>query len=341
MNENSDRIAFLKDAAGRARGKEVKIKIRELLQYWDAKRRGYWIVDQIERDLERANLTTTPPFTEGWIDSVITLTPLKHGQLTVAGAASPYFVEVTDASLPDVSLHVGSLPAANCRVVGVSPQDSLEKAQSLMMRYDFSQLAVMSGSRDLRGAVTWESIAQARIRNPQAALKEAIELAEVVRAGDDLLEKIPRVVDAGFVFVQGPDRQITGIVTTADLSNQFSTLAKPFFILGEIERRLRRIIDGAFTLEELGKCVDPSDASRQVRSAADLTIGECVRLLEHPEAWHRTGWALDRKEFIEALKAVRDTRNEVMHFSPDPLDDDQITELHNFLKWLRKLDPGS
>jgi restriction system protein len=338
----NDKVDFLRDAASRAPGQEVKISIRELLRRWDAKRRGYWIVAQIERDLEKANLTTAPPFTEGWIDSVVTLVRVKQEERKgMEAPATSDLLEATDASLPEVSLRVGSLSAANCRVISVLPQDSLDKAQSIMMRYDFSQLAVMSSSRDLRGAVTWESIAEARIRNPQAALKEAVEPAEVVRSGDDLLEKIPRVVDAGFVFVQGPDRQISGIVTTADLSNQFATLAKPFFMLAEIERRLRRIIDGAFTSEELREFVDPSDTSRQVKSAADLTIGEYVRLLERPDCWMRLRWALDRKEFIEAMQEVRGTRNEVMHFSPDPLDDDQIVQLGNFLKWLRKLDPES
>jgi hypothetical protein len=210
-----------------------------------------------------------------------------------------------------------------------------------MMRYDFSQLAVMSGTRDLRGAITWESIAGARIRNPQAELREAIEPAEVVRSNDDLLEKIPRVVEAGFVFVQGPEREISGIVTTADLSYQFAILATPFFMLAEIERRLRRIIDGAFTSDELRNFVDPSNASRPVHSANNLTMGEYVRLLEQPDRWLRLKWSLDRKEFVEALDGVRGVRNEVMHFSPDPLDDDQIRQLEDFLRWLRKLDPES
>jgi hypothetical protein len=215
----------------------------------------------------------------------------------------------------------------------------LERTQSLMMRHDFSQLAVMSGPRDLRGAVTWESIAQARIRDPKAALREAVTNGEVVRSDDDLLAQIPRIVDAGFVFVQATNKVISGIVTTADLSNQFLILAKPFFVLAEIERRLRRIVDRAFESDELQSVMDPADAGRHVKSAEDLTLGEYVRLLEDPARWPRLGWALDRKVFIEGLHQVRETRNDIMHFSPDPLDDEQITTIENFLKWLRKLSP--
>jgi restriction system protein len=206
-----------------------------------------------------------------------------------------------------------------------------------MMRNDYSQLAVMSGPRDLRGAVSWEAIAQARIRDPQAGLREAVINHEVVRSEDDLLAQIPRIVDAGFVFVQAADRQVAGIVTTADLSHQFAILAKPFFVLAEIERRLRRIVDGALQSDELQAVIDPADATRPVKSAEDLTLGEYVRLLEDSERWPRLGWALDRKVFIDGLHKVRAIRNEVMHFSPDPLDDDQVITLENFVKWLRKL----
>jgi len=249
-------------------------------------------------------------------------------------------VEATDRSLPEVSLRVGSLRSANLSVTSVAPDDTLERAQALMMAHDYSQLAVISGTRTLRGAIGWESIAQARIRDPKASLREAIIPAELVRSEDDLLDQIPKIIDAGFVFVSAADNQIQGIVTTADLSLQFATLANPFFLLAEIERRLRRIIGLTFNAEELAEVVDPADAERTVRSADDLTLGEYVRLIEKPDYWKRLSWALDRKVFIDAMQEVRRIRNDVMHFSPDPLDDRQLGQLENFLKWLRKLDPN-
>jgi hypothetical protein len=221
----------------------------------------------------------------------------------------------------------------------VTLADSLAKAQSLMMRHDYSQLAVMSGPRKLRGAITWESIAQAKIRNPSAELPEAVVSCQLVKDRDDLLEQIPRIIDAGYVFVEAIDASIGGIVTTSDLSNQFAVLANPFFVLSEIEGRLRRIIDRTFSDEELQAACDPAGGAREVRSAHDLTFGEYVHLLESPERWDRLGWALDRTVFVDALHKVRRTRNEVMHFSPDPLDQAQMTEMENFVKWLRRLDP--
>lgn len=346
----SDRTRdLLTDASSRGADSPLTISIRDLLASWGAKRRGYWIVDQIQRDLEQWGLTTDPPFTEGWIDSKVALVTAQReedswqqgGSDVSGGQRSAETQESTDGVLPQASLRVDILPSANLGVTNVTPEDSLERAQSRMLRYDYSQLAVMSGPRSLRGAVSWESIAQARIRDPYASLQDAVIRSEVVHSDDDLLAQVPKIAEAGFVFVQASatDRLVTGIVTTADLSHQFRELAKPFFVLGEIERRLRRILNDVFSVAELKEVADSSDTSRTVESPADLTLGECVRLLDSHERWSRLPWRLDRKVFIDALDDVRQTRNEVMHFSPDPLDDEAITQMENFLKWLKRLDP--
>ncbi|MET9226759.1 CBS domain-containing protein [Lentzea sp. NPDC003310] len=335
------RAEFLKDAASRALNDRVRLTVRQLLAHWGAKRRGYWIVEQIERELKEAGLTTTPEFTDCWIDNEVTLVPISVTKQLAPVSPSLESTEITDHALPDVALRVDNLPSANISVISVAPDSSLATAQSLMMRHDFSQLAVMSGSRNLRGAVSWESIAQARIRNPHAPLREAITRVETVYGRDNLLARVPLIMSAGFVFVLSKDKTIQGIVTTADLSQQFADLANPFFVLAEIERRLRRRINSQFTCEEIAACKNPRDTQRQVSSADDLTLGECVRLLDEPSRWEQLDWKLDRQVFIEALNDVRSVRNEVMHFSPDPLDSGQLTHLDNFVRWLRKLEPDA
>jgi len=147
------------------------------------------------------------------------------------------------------------------------------------------------------------------------------------------------IVDASFVFVRALDRQICGIVTTADLSVEFASLAKPFFLLAEVERRLRRIVDDHFTPDEIHAIVDPIDVERSATSASNVTIGEVARLFEEPDRWKPLGWALDQSIFIKQLYDIRSIRNEVMHFSPDPLDDDQIRKVELFIRSLRKIDP--
>ena len=326
---------FLTDAKAKAGSEPVEVSVRKLLSYWGAKRRGYWIVDQIGIDLSSMGLTTEPPFTDVWIDASIRLVSEKGGSGTPTVVAAPIVSEEKNSG--DVYLRVRSLQSANSGIVSVSPNDTVQRARSLMMRHDYSQLAVLSGERELRGAVSWESLAQAGIRNAEFSLAEATLQPNLVHEDDDLLAQIPRIISSGFVFVQAKDRRIIGIVTTADLSQEFARMANPFFILGEIERGLREIIDQAFSAEELAGIAVPDDATRNVSKADHLTFGEYVRLLENPPNWERLGWDLDRRTFIEALNEIREIRNDVMHFSPDPLDHEGVETLRNFAHWLRKM----
>jgi hypothetical protein len=213
-----------------------------------------------------------------------------------------------------------------------------------MMRYDFSQLAVMAHAqaRQLDGAVTWESMAIARIRNGDADLRDALlPRPAVFSAEDDLLSAIPTIIDRGFAFVQARDRLIQGIITAADLSERFVEFARPFLLIGEIERMIRQLVDRHFTATELAAADDGNGAGRAISRADDMTFGGYIRLLEDPGRWSRVELGVDRRTFIEALDQVRLIRNEVTHFSPDPLDDEDTVVLRNFLHWLQRIEPAT
>ena len=334
-----DSMAFLDHAAEVAVTDPIELTVRELIAHWGAKRRGVWVVDRIEEDLAAKGLTTEPLFADAWIDGPVRVVAVSRAE---AGGDDSAIQRAEGASPSDldISLRVGSLPSANTAVVSVPPDATLTLAQSLMLRYDYSQLAVMSGERELRGAISWESIAQAQLRDPRCSLARALIRTEPVELDDDLLSLIPRIVSSGFVFVRASDRRLSGIVTMADLSLEFSSLATPFFLLGEIERRLRRKIDQCFESGELERLRDSTDSNREVAAASDLTFGEYGRLIQSPENWARLGWAVDRNTFNAALDEVRQIRNEVMHFSPDQLEGWQVDSLKNFIRWLRILEPS-
>ena len=135
------------------------------------------------------------------------------------------------------------------------------------------------------------------------------------------------------MLVSDYNGDICGIVTTADLTEQFRLLAEPFFLVGEIERRLRRCIDKAFSAEDL-QCVGKS-----ITSVNDMAFGQYVRFLRAEGIWPRLGWQIDCTLFTERLDHVRQVRNEIMHFRPDPLTSNQRERLHRFTSWMRHLDP--
>ena len=117
----------------------------------------------------------------------------------------------------------------------------------------------------------------------------------------------------------------------------FREQTEPFLLLSEIENQLRRLIDGRFSPEELKNAKDSADKEREVDGVADLTFGECTRLLEKEEHWQRLGVRLDRKTFVKQLIEVRDIRNDVMHFDPDGLSANELQRLKDVRRLIQRV----
>lgn len=59
------------------------------------------------------------------------------------------------------------------------------------------------------------------------------------------------------------------------------------------------------------------------------------------ENWTSLGWTIDQQLFLAALEECRTFRNSLMHFSPDPITDDQLRPVQGLLDLMRSLDPHS
>jgi CBS domain-containing protein len=241
-----------------------------------------------------------------------------------------------------MTVTIGTLDSASGGVVSVPPDAPIMRAQSLMESNDFSQLAVMTGERNLKGAISWESIARSSLYGkPPEFVRDAMDKEAVVVADSaPLLEHVVTIADAGFVFVRDATNVIKGIVTAADLSMEFAKQANPFLLLGEVEGWLRQIVDRDLDADDLAAYVDPADPDRQIEAASSLTFGEYVRLLQDPVVWDRLGLQADRAVFCDHLEDVRRIRNSIMHFSPDPLPDSDLERINTLLRWVRKLANG-
>jgi len=311
------------------------VSVRELIGLWGASGRGSRVVARVRTDLRSHGLTTDPDFRKVSLDHEVWLVPATERRPTIEPQPAPQ-VEEEATLAEDVRLTVGSLPSASAKVVFVNPNQSIREAYTLMLLNDFSQLAVLSGPVSLRGAVTWRSIAEALMKSGGASLKDSIIEAEAVRYDADLLEQIPRIIENDFVFVRDANNQIGGIVTSADLSKLFEERTRAFLLLGEIDQRLRRLLASRFTLGEVIALLDLPDGARSPTSFDELTMGEYQRVLSQDSNFDRLGWPLDRKIFIDLLDRVRQTRNDVMHFSPDPIDDTRMREIDSLADALRR-----
>ncbi|GAA1817413.1 hypothetical protein GCM10009835_41780 [Planosporangium flavigriseum] len=326
----------LREARMRADANDPEeVSVRELLSLWGAKGRGDQI-SGIEADLANHGLVTRPSFRKVTLDSTVHLitasqeVPEENNQV-----AEVVSVDSDEPEELNVGLTVGNLPSALGGVFSLSPTATFEQAVTMMLLNDYSQLAVLSGSHTLRGAVTWKSIAQARHAKPSASFGDAITFAHEVRYDRDLIDVLPILEASNFVFVRDENNAIAGIVTTADVVHAYGEMATPFFLIGELDQSLRWIISRTFEIDDVIRLCDPK-GSRRIESFDQLTMGDYKRALENPEAWAKLDWPLDRATFINRLDEVREIRNDVMHFNPDSLPKDAVDKLRNINKLLRE-----
>ena len=215
----------------------------------------------------------------------------------------------------------------------------LTKAVTKMLQFDYSQLPIMHGEREVKGMISWKSIgAHYAIGGDCGKVQDCREDAQVVDGNGTLFDAIPTIVKHGYVLVRSQhDRMITGIVTASDLSLQFQQLAEPFLLLREIELHIRQLLQDKVTADDLQSLALADTGAPAPKSISDLTFGGYVRLLQRPEVWEKLAISIDQGSMISQLEEVRIIRNDVMHFDPDPMTSDQSNALKNTAKFMQQL----
>lgn len=311
------------------------VRVRELLRWFGAHRRGFNVIERIRTALEGAKIRTTPDFEEVYIDSDVEFALFESED---NGENSGAEEQPKRKRLSDPVWKISRLKSANKPVVAVARTESLEKAISKMMLGDFSQLPVVNG-RSIDGAITWNSIGTGLAFGPPGrsvqdfTVQDFIVDVKPVSGTTPLLKAIPEIIQSQFVVVVAKDKTITGIVTATDLSEEFQEQAEPFLALREIEHQIRRlIIDIGRTSDE--ELRTNSRSFSEATSDDDISIhgmnfGDYVAIMEKDEWWPRLKIPIDKKEFIGKLDVVRKIRNRFMHFDPDTFDRDGSSDGDN------------
>lgn len=330
---------LLADAVSRDQAAPRRLTIRDFLAHWGQTRRTGTVKALIRSDLADKGLTTRPPFTEGRVEDEIEIIPVDTASRnleTLPGDGGNQDTEDV-AEQVSASARIGSLPPP--KLVSVSPESNLLYARTVMLKRQFSQLAVIDGNGTLHGAISWESIGKAYVASEHPKLADAIVPATAVHHDAFLLDQLGVIYDKGFVFVRGPDRaRVTGIVTAADLTRQFGNLARPFMLIEEVEIRLRLRADEVYTLTELRDAVQKHRRDG-ITQAADFTLRDYWYLMRSEGNWAKLGWNVDREYFIECLNEVVEIRNDLMHFTTDDADPAQYDAVEGLLEMLRTADP--
>jgi len=327
-------------------GRTPKFTVRQLLGWYGWERRGKWIVKIIRRDLAKNDVETSPDFESVYIDATVSLRQVVKSAIESGGKGGAGVVTKSDTSAGegasttriDPAHRISRLKAAITKPIRVAPTETVDKAVTLMLLHDFSQLPIMTSERDVKGMISWRSLGRKLALGKKCeTVQDCSEPHHVVPASASMFDVIVIIAQHDVVLVRDDVNIISGIVTAADVNDQFRALAEPFLLLGDIETSLRHFIEGRFNPSDLVSAKDPDDPEREVESAGDLTFGEYLRLLEKPANWSKLRLGLDRKSFISELDNIRQIRNDVMHFDPDGIDDAALESLRRFAKCLDQL----
>ena len=308
------------------------VTARTFISWFGAERRSHWNVKSIRDALNKYRLATSPDFESVYIDDPISFLSAPKNK-----ADGPQ-EEIPPDVYGEPTYRIGKLASANTKPVSVKPDDPIARAVTLMITHDFSQLPVMTSGRTVNGIISWQSLgSQLALGREVNCVRDCMVDHKEISSETDIFAAVDDIVANQYVLIRGPDNLIRGIVTTSDLSLQFRQLGEPFLLVGEIENYIRLIIQGAFTKTQLAAACGPSGASRDIQSPADLTIGEYLRLFENPENWKGLALPVDREIFVQKLEDIRRIRNDVMHFNPDGIVDEDVEKLRDFVRLMHNL----
>lgn len=310
-------------------GHSQQLTVRRLLGHFNQERRSNRVTPWIRQNLDKLGLECHPNFEQVYIDSNVEL----RKKLTVKAAKGDTKEPI--AAVRDPVPRLALLPSANRSPISVTRDADIKRAVTLMMMHDFSQLPVMQNERTVDGLISLRSIVSAQaIVGPCTVVRQCmVKQIQVLSHDTPLFDAVKQIMQSEVVLVKGPDGKIAGLVTIADVGQQFVAMAEPFLILEQIENHIRAILDGKFSKEQLKKCIHEGADDRDIEGIADLTFGEYVRLLESPDNWQLLNLTMDRASFTKRLDEVRRIRNDVMHFHPDGISQEDLDTLRETSKF--------
>ena len=214
------------------------------------------------------------------------------------------------------------IPAASRPPMLVRRNEAVNRALTLMIDNDFSQLVVANSNRArVEGIFSWQSYGQAILAGkcPERVQDCMSHNFAEVNEEKPLFDAVREVLRNHMLVVRSKDNCLCGCVTQLDVAEVFIDLAEPFLFLGQIENHLRDLVERMrLSLQELRSLADERDLTREeVKRVDDLTLGELIRAIQNPEFWQRLGLNHDRKILLDRLERVRKIRNRIMHFDAD------------------------
>lgn len=310
-----------------------KSSARSLLSLFGYSRRGYLVCQEINNALKEYSLKTEPYWADIWIDEEVTISPAEK---TTGNS-------IAISKSVDTIKRIKLLNEANEEPKFTNLDDKIEKATTLMQLHSYSQLPVSNNGHlqvhSIVGYISWKTIAIKNIHGKGGDfVRDYLERDICILPSDTpILKALEDIHKHGFILVSNNKKRICGMITTTQMSSTYKTLTDKFLLIEQIERQVRAILNGKFTLGEINDIIKKEQGAQEVNSIDELTFGQYLRIIEGNENWEKLNLKFDKKIIIEKLTAVKNLRNDIMHFDPTDITPEQVNELSNVSDFLNSV----
>ncbi|AQW90133.1 hypothetical protein CMU59_16300 [Elizabethkingia anophelis] len=314
--------------------KRCKIPTRQIINNYGVSRRGWRVINNVNAWLEKYELIMEPSFETanfyGFVEISTIPTIQVNGELK-----KPKYTD----SIPRLSIikssDLNNAEDKNTSLISVKKETSLTEVISLMIKYNFSQLPILSGRNEVYGLISWKSIGKALALGKKCShAKDCYEPVEILNFDEPLFKAVKIILAKEVVLIKDFKKEISGIITATDIGEQFLILSEPFLLIEQIENLIRRILDDILTLDDINSVLDVNKYDKQIQHLSDLSFGHYVRIIENEALFKKLEINVDRVILREMLSEVNMIRNEVMHFNPEEMrvsDLEKLRQTRDFL----------
>lgn len=317
--------------------KPKKVPTRNINEFYGVSRRGFRVIERVNSWLEKYELIMEPNFSSANIYGHVEIKPIPTITLN-SELKKPKYLDAIPRIGIIKSSDLNNSEDGESKLIYVRKEALIPEVISLMLLHNFSQIPILSSKKDVYGLVSWKSIGRALALGKSCiTASDCYESVETINHDEPLFKVVKIVLEKEVVLVRDFKNEISGIVTATDVGEQFLILSEPFLLIEQIENFIRIILKDKLTFDDINKVLDLSKIEKEIKHLSDFTFGHYVRIFRNEELFKKIELKVDRVMLHEMLENTNKIRNEVMHFSPEAMDKNDLIILRTTQNFLQQV----
>ena len=317
--------------------KPKKVATRQVINLYGVSRRGWRVIERVNSWLVQYELIMEPSFESANFYGFVKISP-KPTITVKTELKKPKYSDAIPRLGIIKSSDLNNSEQQGLALITVSKENSLDEAISLMIMNNYSQLPILTSKREVYGIISWKTIGKALSLGKQClTVADCYEPVEVLNFDEPLFKAVKIILEKEVVLVRNLKKEISGIVTSTDIGEQFLILSEPFLLIEQIENFIRILLNEKLTYDDINKVLDLEKYEKEINHISDLTFGHYVRIFENEELFKKIEINVNRVMLQKMLVEVNKIRNEVMHFNPEAMEEKDLITLRKTQNFLQQI----